>query len=139
MDIPSLETILGTGLGVGGGSVTVGWVAKYLLTRFIEKNDEKHKLSAKAIQKLADAHRVAYNQLSEKLSSINTDLAVIKSRMGEVLTVREDVKANTKDVAVALERIEANTQDIDAGFMSMRDQMKSTRQELSDLKRLKPM
>ena len=139
MDLPSLESMISIGAGVGGGSLTVGWIAKMLISRFIQENDRKHNYAAKAIKALADSHEKAYDKIASNLSTMNTDIAVIKARIGEVMAVQEEVKQNGRDVAIALERIGSNSDDIDAGFSSMREQLATTRQELSDIKRLKPL
>lgn len=128
MDIPSLDSVAGVVTGVAGGSVAVGWVTRLLIKRFIQENDSKHALAAKAIQSIADAQSKAYRRISEKLNQITVDIEVIKTRMGEVINIRDDVKANSKDVAIALERIVANAEDIDAGFSSVR-------RELTEMKR----
>ena len=142
MDAPSAETLITTAVGVGGvgtGGLSVGWIAKILIERYIKNNDKKHELSSKAISTLADAQKKSNAIISNKLEKITVDLEVIKARMGEVMSTRDDVKVNTKDVAIALERIKGNAEDIDKGFASVRDQLKHARQELSDIKRLKPV
>ncbi len=132
-----ISTLMSTGLGVGGGSLTVGWIAKLLIKRFLAENDNKHALAAKSIESLAKAHRQSYQLISEKLSKITTDIEVVKTRMGEVMNVRDDVKLNSQNTAIALERIAANAEDIDAGFASIREQLKETKKQLSDIRNLK--
>ena len=140
------EMIAAGVLGLGGGSVSVGWVAKLLITRYIKENDTRHNQAGKAIGKLGEAQRsvykelgnaqnLIYQELSSKLSEIVTDIAVIKSRMGEVMNVRDDVKENSRAVAIALERITQNAEDIDHGFASVRKQLMRTEDKISELQK----
>lgn len=132
--IEGLDSLLATGVGVGGGSITVGWVAKTLITRYLKENDKKHEQATREIAKARQVQRQAFDAFSDKLSSIKTDIAVIKSRMGEVINVRDDVKENSRDVAVALERIEQNAEDIDEGFASLRKAQRRIVEQLDEIK-----
>jgi methyl-accepting chemotaxis protein len=136
MDIPSLEQILGPAAGTAGGALTAGWIAKTLIQRFLKTNDEKHKSSAEALAKLGKASRLSHDQITEKLTKIATDLAVIKSRMGEVLHIREQVADNGKQIAVSNERIASNSEDIDKGFHSVRRRLDQAEKDVSDLKKI---
>ena len=134
MEMPGLDTVLNNLLGVGGGAVTVGWLAKILIKKFIADNDEKHETATKAIESMKAAQKKAYQNHSDKLTILMTDLAVIKSRMGEVMTLHDDTRQNGKDIAVALEKIENNGKDINRGFTAHRNQIFHMDQEITGLK-----
>ena len=123
MEQQAIESVL-TGIGMGGGGASA--VALYFIKRYLKQNDDKHDESEK--------HQ---KSLTEKLADINTKLAVISARIGEVMNIRDDVKENSRDLAVMKNDLAHAQKDIDKGMAATRDRFKRTDRDIETLKKLK--
>lgn len=137
MDLVNLDSFFATLFGIGGGSFIASWIIRVFIKKFLDDNEEKHKKSEQSLQKINESHKKAYQSISDKMSKLLVDIEVIKTRIGEVMSLKEDVQENSKNVVIALERIKNNTDDIDNGFNSIRKELNINRNEMSDLKRAK--
>jgi len=128
------ETIVAATTGTVAGGSAITWVVQFLVKRIVEQNDRKHELSAKAIEKLADAQSKAYKAITHEISKLQVDSEVIKARIGECMSLRDAVTENTKDIAIAMERVKNNRDDIDDGFQSFRTRMSDIMKTINQLK-----
>ena len=103
------QTIIAAGTGLAGGSVSVGWIAKILISRYISRRD-----------KLDDDFSLSLKEISKQLSSLETSQRVIEARIAETINIRKDVQDNGKILAVHEEKIQRNSKDISDGFCSVR-------------------
>ena len=91
-----------TGLvGVTGGGLGVGWIAKTFFSNYIKTNDTKHD----------NAHNER-KEILKQLSSLNTAVAVINTRLEtfngigkDVIILQTDMKKVTKDMNAAHARL----------------------------------
>lgn len=84
MDIPpeAITATIGV-VGAAGGTITTGWIAKLLISRYIKQNDEKHQSHDNAVQKILS-----------KLEGISTDVAVIKNVLSQISLLKSQVAAD---------------------------------------------
>lgn len=130
-----ITNLISTSLGIGGGAVTVGWVAKLLITRYIRDNDKKHDYASKALNKLAQRQDTYNKETTEFLQDLKVDIEVIKRAIGEVAAFRDKITSHDKQIAIAESKIDASKHDISAGFNGVRSRMEEVNKEISDLKR----
>ena len=100
MDEGTRNIILGI-IGAAGGGLSVGWIAKLFFGNYIKTNDEKH----------ADSRR-DHKEISDKVSGIKTDIAVINTKLDLINGVSERVvileqacNRYGKDLSAAHEKI----------------------------------
>lgn len=135
MDLTTIETIVSAGVGVGGGSITVGWIAKLLIQRLIKENDQRHVRAAEAINKMVKDYQRQNSDVISKLGKMTTDIEVIKARIGEVMNIRGDVIDNTKALTLVKERVENAKIDINQGLASNRQRFSKVEDDISDIQR----
>jgi len=113
----SIELIESLGVAAGGtavGGLSVGWIAKLLIHRYIEQNDQKHQSQDKALR-----------EINKALGVLQTDFAVIRSNIVEAIKLRDDVARHDREVAVLQVKVDDCTADIGRGFQSVRTQLKN--------------
>jgi len=135
MDLSSIETLVSAGVGVGGGSVTVGWIAKLLIQRLIKENDQRHIRASEAINKMVKDYQRQNSDVISKLGKMTTDIEVIKARIGEVMNIRGDVIDNTKALTLVKERVENAKIDINQGLAGTRQRFSKVEDDISDIQR----
>jgi len=135
MDLSSIETIVSAGVGVGGGSITVGWIAKLLIERLIKENDQRHIRASEAINKMVKDYQRQNSDVISKLGKMTTDIEVIKARIGEVMNIRGDVIDNTKALTLVKERVENAKIDINQGLAGTRQRFSKVEDDISDIQR----
>lgn len=109
MDAQTTSTLVTAVGGTAGGALTAGWVAKLLIKRFIDRNDKQHDQSAQGLKQVADT-----------LADIATELAVIRTTLGQVSALKDRVE---KDHDIVVELRTWNTKykdDLAAQFGKLR-------------------
>lgn len=122
--------------GAGSGSLTIGWIAKVLISRFIKENDSKHRITAEAMRSISKSYEKQNIAVAEKLSRLDTSLEIIKARMGEVMNVREDVITQGRELAVLQTEVKAAQKDIDEGFQATRKRTSELDKEITGLHKI---
>lgn len=85
-----MSTLITGATSAAGGAVTVGWIAKVLIQRYLRENDKKHELSATGMAMIAN-----------KLSDIALEIAVVKQVLTDVAAVKNQVSKD-HDKLIAL-------------------------------------
>lgn len=106
-EIPSWAMSL---VGVLGGSLGTGYIARLMFERYLTENDEKHK------------------QSSEDIKTLLISTEVIKSQMAQVTAVVADVRTHDREIAVIKSELEGARKDITKGFSGVRDRMEKLKQ-----------
>jgi hypothetical protein len=77
IDAPTIMTSVGSTLA---GGVTVGWIAKTLITNYLKRNDQQHERWRKSI-----------NDLKDIIDKQQTSIAVINTKLDYLGNIKEEV------------------------------------------------
>lgn len=109
MDAELITTLVTAIGGSAGGALTAGWLAKLLIKRFLKDNDKKHDLAASALQAIAG-----------KLGEMVTELAVIRTTLGQVVALKEQVAKDHDHIIELRTWNEKSRSDLTAQFGKIR-------------------
>lgn len=105
-----MEPVLTTIFGVAGGSITTGWIAKFLIQRFLKQNDKKH-----------EEAKTYSDTLFKKLDIVKENQVDLLLKMERVLVLKEQIVSD-HDTVIALKEWNGKYKgDLIAQFVKIKD------------------
>lgn len=122
-----LTQTISAALGAGGTGALVLFVAKLLVTRWLDANEARHKEHVASVETLEEKLSAALSgigarldKVTDHLSDIRAKMAAVEVRATEVAAVKDDVRAVLKSMAILEAGVLKTKQDLNEAFRRLK-------------------